>query len=108
MLTTGDFQNGRKLYINPRCYFDGKYWYLTLGFEHNENQVELDKDLSIGIDLGVSNLAIVNSLDKPIKNINKSVKIRKPKKKLKRLQRQVSRKYEANKKEKKFILVIIK
>lgn len=50
----------------------------------------------------------MNSLDKPIKNINKSVKIRKPKKKLKRLQRQVSRKYEANKKEKKFILVIIK
>ena len=83
-------------YNNPRCHFDGKYWYLTLGFEHNENQVELNKDLSIGIDLGVSNLAIVNCLDKPIKNINKSTKVRKLKKKLKRLQRQVSRKYEAN------------
>lgn len=103
MLTTGDFQNGRKLYINPRCCFDGKYWYLTLSFEHNEKQVELDKNLSVGIDLGVSNLAIVNSLDKPIKNINKSIKIRKLKKKLKRLQRQISRKYEANKKGKKFI-----
>ena len=90
-------------YINPRCYFDGRYWYLTLGFEHNENQVELDKDLSVGIDLGVSNLAIVNCLDKPIKNVNKSVKIRKLKKKLKRLQRQVSRKYEANKKGKEFV-----
>ncbi|WP_123054013.1 RNA-guided endonuclease TnpB family protein [Clostridium sp. JN-1] len=83
-------------YNNPRCHFDGKYWYLTLGFEHNENQVELNKDLSIGIDLGVSNLAVVNCLDKPIKNINKSTKVRKLKKKLKRLQRQVSRKYEAN------------
>ncbi|WP_027624557.1 RNA-guided endonuclease InsQ/TnpB family protein [Clostridium lundense] len=90
-------------YINPKCYFDGKYWYLTLGFEHNENQVELNKDLSVGIDLGVSNLAIVNCLDKPIKNINKSIKIRKVKKKLKRLQRQVSRKYEANKKGKEFV-----
>lgn len=83
-------------YNNPRCHFDGKYWYLTLGFEHDENQVELNKDLSIGIDLGVSNLAAVNCLDKPIKNINKSTKVRKLKKRLKRLQRQVSRKYEAN------------
>lgn len=87
----------------PKCYFDGKYWYLTLSFEHNENQVELNKDLSVGIDLGVSNLAIVNCLDKPIKNINKSVKVKKLKKKLKRLQREVSRKYEANKKGKEFV-----
>ena len=83
-------------YNNPRCHFDGKYWYLTLGFEHNENQVELNKDLSIGIDLGVSNLAVVNCIDKPIKNINKCTKVRKLKKRLKRLQKQVSRKYEAN------------
>jgi putative transposase len=85
-------------YNNPRCHYDGKYWYLALGFEQGENQAALNKDLSIGIDLGVKNLAIINSLDKPIKNINKTKKVRKLKKKLKRLQRQVSRKYEANKK----------
>ncbi|MBI6873563.1 RNA-guided endonuclease InsQ/TnpB family protein [Clostridium aciditolerans] len=90
-------------YNNPRCEFDGKYWYLTFGFEHNENQVELNKNLSIGIDLGIKNFAVINCLDKPIKTINKSVKVRKLKKKLKRLQRQVSRKYEANKKDKKFV-----
>lgn len=90
-------------YVNPRCHFDGKYWYLTLGFEHNENQVELNKDLSVGIDLGIKDLAVVNCLDKPIKNINKSVKVKKLKKRLKRLQKQVSRKYEANKQENKFI-----
>ncbi|WP_396276459.1 RNA-guided endonuclease InsQ/TnpB family protein [Haloimpatiens lingqiaonensis] len=90
-------------YNNPRCYFDGRYWYLTLGFEHNENQVELNKDLSLGIDLGLMNLAIVNCLEKPIKNINKSLRVRKLKKKLKRLQRKVSRKYEANRQENKFI-----
>jgi len=90
-------------YTNPRCHFDGKYWYLTLGFEHGESQASLNEDLSIGIDLGISHLAIVNHLDKPIKNINKSKEVRRLKKKLKRLQRQVSRKYEMNKKGSKFV-----
>ena len=90
-------------YKNPRCHFDGKYWYLTFGFEHGESQASLNEDLSIGIDLGISHLAIVNYLDKPIKNINKSKEVRRLKKKLKRLQRQVSRKYEMNKKGSKFV-----
>ena len=90
-------------YTNPRCHFDGKYWYLTFGFEHGESQASLNEDLSIGIDLGISHLAIVNHLDKPIKNINKSKEVRRLKKKLKRLQRQVSRKYERNKKGSKFV-----
>ena len=90
-------------YTNPRCHFDGKYWYLTFGFEHGESQASLNRDLSIGIDLGISHLAIVNHLDNPIKNINKSKEVRRLKKKLKRLQRQVSRKYEMNKKGSKFV-----
>ena len=90
-------------YVNPRCSFDGKYWYLSFGFEHGENQVCLNQDLSIGIDLGISTLAVVNCLDKPIKNINKSKEVKKLKKKLKRLQRRVSRKYEMNKEGSKFI-----
>ena len=90
-------------YMNPYCSYDGKYWYLSFGFEHNENQVVLNKYLSIGIDLGVKDLAIVNVLDKPIKNINKTKKVKKIKKRLKRLQRQVSRKYEANKCNNKFV-----
>ena len=90
-------------YTNPRCHFDGKYWYLTFGFEHGESQASLNEDLSIGIDLGISHLGVVNHLDKPIKNINKSKEVRRLKKKLKRLQRQVSRKYEMNKKGSKFV-----
>ena len=90
-------------YINPRCHFDGLYWYLTLGFEHDENQVVLNKDLFVGIDLGIKDLAIVNCLDKPIKNINKTTNVKKLKKKLKKLQRKVSRKYEMNKQGVKFI-----
>lgn len=90
-------------YNNPRCSFDGKYWYLTLGFEHNETQVELNNDLSIGIDLGIKDLAVINCLEKPIKNINKTKKVKRLKKRLKRLQRQVSRKYEDNKNGKIFV-----
>lgn len=90
-------------YSNPYCSYDGKYWYLSFSFEHDENQVVLNKDLSVGIDLGVKDLAVINVLDKPIKNINKAKRVRKLKKRLKRLQRQISRKYEANKQGSKFI-----
>lgn len=89
-------------YVNTRCSFDGKYWYLSFGFEHDENQVELN-DISIGIDLGIKDLATVSHINSPIKNINKSSKVRKLKKKLKTLQRQVSRKYEENKCGNKFV-----
>lgn len=90
-------------YSNPYCSYDGKYWHLGFGIEIEENQTILNKDLSIGIDLGVKDLAVVNVLDKPIKNINKTKKVKKLKKRLKRLQRQVSRKYEANKNGNKFV-----
>ena len=90
-------------YNNPRCNFDGKYWYLSLGFEQNEKQVELNKNLSIGIDLGIKDLAIISAIDEPIKNINKTRVVKLLTKKLKRLQKQVSRKYEKNKLDNKFI-----
>ena len=90
-------------YSNPYCSYDGKYWYLSFGIEVEENQTTLNKDLSIGIDLGIKDLAVVNVLDKPIKNINKTKKVKRLKKRLRRLQRQISRKYEANKEEKKFV-----
>ena len=103
--TNYDIPKGRNIcrFSNPYCSFDGKYWYLSFGFEVEENQTTLNNDLSIGIDLGIKDLAVVNVLDKPIKNINKSKKVRKLKKRLKRLQRQVSRKYEANKQGNKFV-----
>ena len=97
--TNYDIPKGRNIcrFSNPYCSFDGKYWYLSFGFEVEENQTTLNNDLSIGIDLGIKDLAIVNVLDKPIKNINKSKRVKRLKKRLKRLKRQVSRKYEANK-----------
>lgn len=76
---------------------------MSFGFEVEEKQTTLNKDLSVGIDLGIKELAVINCLDKPIKNINKTKKVRRLNKRLKRLQRQISRKYEANKEGSKFV-----
>ena len=83
-----------KKYSNPRISFDGKYWYLSIAYEVSESSCKLT-DKSIGIDLGVKDLAICSN-GKTYKNINKSKKVRKLKKKLKREQRKVSRKLESN------------
>ena len=88
-------------YSNPYCSFDGKYWYLSFGCEQNESQVELNEKLSIGVDLGIKDLAICSN-DIIIKNINKSIVVRKLEKRLKRLQRQISRKYDSLKNNKTF------
>lgn len=103
--TNYNIQQGRNVckFSNPYCSFDGKYWYLSFGIEVEENQTALNKDLSIGVDLGIKDLATVNSLDKPIVNINKTKRVKRLKKRLKRLQRQVSRKYEVNKQGNKFV-----
>ena len=89
-------------FSNPYCSYDGKYWYLSFGFEVEENQTTLNKDLSIGIDLGIKDLAICSN-GMVFKNINKTKKVKKLKKRLKRLQKQISRKYEANKQGDNFI-----
>lgn len=89
-------------FIRPTCFFDGKYWYLGFGIEIGEKQVDLNKDLSIGIDLGIKELAVCSN-GLRFKNINKTYKMKQLEKKLKRLQRQCSRKYEMNKQDNKFV-----
>ena len=88
-------------YSNPRISYDNKYWYLSVGIEQEEIQEELT-NVSLGIDLGLKNLAICSD-GMIYKNINKTCTIRKTEKRLKRLQRQVSRKYEKNKKGKEYV-----
>ena len=88
-----------KKYANPHISFDGKYWYLSVGYEIKQEQAELT-DESIGIDLGIKELAVVSnqaaSRTKFYKNINKSAKVRRLEKKLRREQIKTSRKLEAN------------
>ncbi|MCM1225092.1 MAG: transposase [Lachnospiraceae bacterium] len=89
--------------INPRIKHNGRYWYLSIGIECEETPLELNPDLSVGIDLGIKELATASNFEKPFRNINKTKSVRKLKKRIKRLKRQVSRKYEKNRRGKQFI-----
>ena len=81
---------------------DNKYWYISVGIEQEEIKEKLT-DVSLGIDLGLKDLSNMLWWYSIYKNINKSNVIRKIEKRLKRLQRQVSRKYEKNKKGKEYV-----
>lgn len=82
-------------YYNPRIKFDGKYWYLTLSFEEPLRETHLTKEV-IGVDLGIKELAVCsNGLS--YANINKTLRVKKLEKRLRRLQRRISRKYQKNK-----------
>lgn len=81
-------------YCNPRVSFDRKYWYLSVGIEQAFEKEELTDEV-VGIDLGITTLAVYSNGNK-IKNINKTKEVRKIEKRLRRLQRSVSRKYEMN------------
>ena len=82
-------------YVNPRITYDGKFWYLSVGYKVEPKQVKLAGN-RIGIDLGLKDLAIVSNADnsyiKKYKNINKGYRVRLLEKRLKRAQRKLSRK----------------
>jgi len=88
--------------MNPRITYDGLKWYLSIAVEIEDNIKPILTNESIGIDVGVKDLAILSSGIK-YENINKTKRIKKLEKKLKRLQRKTSRKYEKNKQGNKFI-----
>ncbi|SUY45981.1 transposase, IS605 OrfB family, central region [Clostridium putrefaciens] len=88
-------------YTNPRIGLDGKYWFISVGLEKENPTLELTKE-SIGIDVGIKDLAICSN-GMTYKNINKTKAVKKLKKTLKRKQRQCSNKYEKNKKGKEFV-----
>ena len=83
-------------YSNPRITYDGINWWISVGIEY-ENTAEIPTNEGIGIDLGIKDLAICSD-GNVYKNINKSKEVKRLKKKRRRLQRQISRKYEKNKK----------
>lgn len=94
-------------YKNPRITFDGIDWWISVGINikrslkpmRNLKVLKITKKCreGLGIDLGIKDLAICSDKS-TIKNINKSYTIRRLKRKRRRLQRQVSRKYQMNKK----------
>lgn len=84
-------------FSNPRVKFNGRVWVLSVGIETQTENITLN-DFSLGIDLGIKELAVTNIDSLDTKNINKTNRVKKLSKKLKRLQRQCSRKYIMNKK----------
>ena len=97
----GRIPYGDVTYYNPRVTFDGLHWYLSISVETTVFQQEATGE-SLGIDLGIKDLAIVSN-GSAYPNINKTPKVKKLKKQLRRMQRQVSRKYEMNKDGDKFV-----
>ena len=91
-------------FSNPRIANINGKWILSFGIEY-ENQVFELNDYSMGIDLGIKESAIVAYSDKKLvfTNINKSKTVRLLNKRIKHLQRSISRKYEVNKKGRKYI-----
>ena len=99
----------RGKYTNPRIAFDGERWWLSVGIQTSRKLKPLRglsfvckkrryaRSEGIGIDLGIKDLAVLSDATK-VRNINKTRAIRRLKKKRRRLQRQVSRKYQMNKK----------
>lgn len=83
---------------NTRVSFDGKYWYLSYAYEI-QTRISNGVD-EIGVDLGIKDLAIVSD-NRVFKNINKTQLVKDLEKQKRRLQRQISRKYEMNKQGKK-------
>lgn len=84
--------------LNPRIKYDGRYWYLSYSYEVDDADIAADKDSlsdDLGIDLGIKDFAILSD-GKHFANINKSSEVKRLRKRLKHLQKQVSRKYEAN------------
>lgn len=84
-------------YSNPHISYDGKYWYLTIGYEVKEKDNKLTEE-SLGIDLGIKELAICSN-GKRYKNINKTKEVKRLQKKLKREQRKFSRRIKNNTKD---------
>ena len=95
---------GKHKFSNVRLSKELNKYFISFGLEC-ENQVRKLNDYSMGIDLGLKELAAVSYGDDSLifHNINKSSKMRKLNRELKHLQRSVSRKYEANRQGNKYI-----
>lgn len=87
--------------MNTRVTYDNKYWYLSYSYEVDVKATISYTD-GIGVDLGIKDLAIVSD-GRVYGNINKTHEVRRLEKYKRRLQRQLSKKYELNKQGNKFV-----
>ena len=90
--------------LNARISRTNGKWMLSFGMEC-ENQAPILTDKPMGIDLGIKETMVVAYGNESIifNNINKSKKVRELKKRIRNLQRVISRKYESNRVGNKYI-----
>jgi putative transposase len=82
-------------YYNPRVTYDGLHWWLSVGVEAYEHITSASNE-GIGIDIGIKSLAVCSN-STVYENINKTKEVKRLKKKKRRLQRSISRRYIKNK-----------
>ncbi|NSL68636.1 RNA-guided endonuclease InsQ/TnpB family protein [Bacillus toyonensis] len=76
---------------NPRVTFDGRHWWMSVGFQEDFELQELT-DESIGVDVGLKELFVASNGMKE-RNINKDAKVKKLLKRKKSAQRDMSRRF---------------
>ncbi|ANC09676.1 MULTISPECIES: RNA-guided endonuclease InsQ/TnpB family protein [Bacillus] len=76
---------------NPRVTFDGRHWWMSVGFQEDFESQELT-DESIGVDVGLKELFVASNGTKE-RNINKDAKVKKFLKRKKSAQRDMSRRF---------------
>ena len=86
-------------YSNPRITYDGLNWSVSVGIEVGDMTINKPVSEPIGVDVGIKDLAVI-STGKVYKNVNKTKSVKKANKRLKRLQKQASRQYDKNYKNK--------
>ncbi|MBJ7949054.1 MULTISPECIES: RNA-guided endonuclease InsQ/TnpB family protein [Bacillus cereus group] len=76
---------------NPRVTFDGRHWWMSVGFQEDFELQELTNE-SIGVDVGLKELFVASNGTKE-RNINKDAKVKKLLKRKKSAQRDMSRRF---------------
>lgn len=77
--------------FNPRVTFDGRHWWISVGFQESFESQELTNE-SIGVDVGLKELFVASNGTKE-RNINKDAKVKKLLKRKKSAQRDMSRRF---------------
>ncbi|MDX5868980.1 transposase [Bacillus cereus group sp. BfR-BA-01119] len=76
---------------NPRVTFDGRHWWISVGFQEDFESQELTNE-SIGVDVGLKELFVASNGMKE-RNINKDAKVKKLLRRKKSAQRDMSRRF---------------
>lgn len=85
--------SGQRYYSKPTISYDNKYWYISVCIEHEVSVPEEYTD-PVGIDLGVKDLAVIATDQEHLatfSSINKTNKVKKLERKLRRYQRKLNR-----------------